>query len=190
MSFYEDKANVDKYIELCKDYDGSNIYERLKQHLKEGKSVLELGTGPGFDIPFLNEHYHVTGSDFSDEFLVRCKEKYPDINFIKIDARNIDTSTEYDCIYSNKVLHHLTRGELSSSLLAQAGILSPGGMIAHSFWLGEEDQNMEGLLFSYYRKEELLGILSKNFDVVATLSYREFEEGDSLFVVAKVKAVG
>lgn len=188
MSFYEDKENVDKYIEMCKDYDGSNIYELLKKTLKEGKSVLELGTGPGFDIPFLKKHYQVTGSDFSDEFLVRCKEKYPHINFVKIDAKNIDINEKFDCIYSNKVLHHLTKDELSSSLSAQAGLLSSDGMIAHSFWMGEEDQVMEGLLFTYYRKEVLLGIISENFEVVTTLSYQEFEKDDSLFVIAKLRS--
>ncbi len=187
MNFYEDSENVDKYIEMCKDYDGSNIYELLKKYLEDGKAVLELGTGPGFDIPFLNEHYQVTGSDYSEEFLVRCKDKFPDINFIKTDAKNIDINEKFDCIYSNKVLHHLTKDELSLSLLGQAGILSPGGIIAHSFWLGEEDQVMEGLLFTYYRKERLLDIISENFEVLTTMSYQEFEEDDSLFVIAQLK---
>ena len=187
MSFYEDSESVDKYIEMCKDYDGSNIYKLLEKYLKEGKSVLELGTGPGFDIPFLKKHYQVTGSDFSEEFLMRCKDKFPDINFIKADAKNIDINEKFDCVYSNKVLHHLTKDEFSLSLLAQAGILSPDGIIAHSFWLGEEDQVMEELLFTYYCKEDLLDIISENFEVLTTMCYPEFEEDDSIFVIAQLK---
>jgi ubiquinone/menaquinone biosynthesis C-methylase UbiE len=187
MSFYEDSKNVDKYIEMCKDYDGSNIYKLLQKHLKHGKTVLELGTGPGFDIPFLSKRYKVTGSDFSEEFLARCEDKFPEINFLKIDASNIDIKQKFDCVYSNKVLHHLTEGELLESLTAQASVLSPCGIVAHSFWIGEEDQTMEGLLFTYYRKERLLQMISENFEVVSSLSYQEFEQGDSLFVIAQLR---
>ena len=134
MSFYEDSNNVDKYIEMCKSYDGSNIYKSLQEHLTTGNSILELGSGPGFDIPFLSEHYEVTGSDLSDQFLTRCKRKYPHIPFQKIDALNIDIKEKFDCIYSNKELHHLTKEELVLSLSNQAQVLSVGGVIAHSFW--------------------------------------------------------
>ena len=74
-------------------------------------------------------------------------------------------------------------------LLAQVGVLSPDsdGIIAHSFWIGEEDQVMEGLLFTYYRKERLLQIISENFEVLSTMSYQEFEEDDSLFVIAQLR---
>ena len=76
MGLYDNAENVDKYIEMCRDYDGSNLYKVLKDHMKEGSSLLELGSGPGFDIAFLKEHYQVTGSDFSDEFLIRCRKKF------------------------------------------------------------------------------------------------------------------
>lgn len=187
MSFYEKAENVDEYIDMCKDYDGSNLYEVLQKHLAQGKTVLELGTGPGFDLPFLSAHYHVTGSDFSDEFLSRCKEKFKLLDFLKLDAKNLELNKKFDCIYSNKVLHHLTEQELSLSLLSQAGVLSTDGIIAHSFWMGDENQTMEGLLFTYYRKAALLTIIAENFDVITTLSYQEFEADDSLFVIAKLR---
>ena len=45
---------------------------------------------------------------------------------------------------------------------------------------------MEGLLFSYYFKERLMEIISENFKVMSTMNYQEFEESDSLFVIAKL----
>ena len=33
MSFYDDSESVDKYIDMCEGYDGSNIYEMMKKHL-------------------------------------------------------------------------------------------------------------------------------------------------------------
>ena len=187
MGFYNISDNVDKYIEMCSGYDGSNLYEVLQENLKDGSSVLELGSGPGFDIPFLSAHYKVTGSDFSDEFLNRCRTTYSDIPFIKIDAKKIDINKKFDCIYSNKVLHHLTESELAISFIKQAENLTKGGIIAHSFWIGKENQEMEGLLFTYYLQEDLINIISEKFEVLSTLSYQEFEDSDSLFVIAKLK---
>jgi len=187
MSFYDDSESVDKYIDMCEGYDGSNIYEMMKKHLDDGKSILELGSGPGFDIPFLAEHYQVTGSDLSEEFLRRCKMKFPAVEFLHLDVKTVNVTGKYDCIYSNKVLHHLTEDELSLSLGEQANVLTQNGIVAHSFWIGEESQEMEGLLFTYYRKERLLEILSEHFTVLSTMSYQEFEESDSLFVIAKIR---
>lgn len=187
MGFYDKSENVEKYIEMCKGYDGSNLYQVLQDNLKAGSRVLELGSGPGFDIPFLSEHYNVTGSDFSDEFIKRCSEKFPDIPFRKIDAISMDTSEKFDCIYSNKVLHHLTEGELAQSLSQQAETLNDGGIVAHTFWMGAENQEIEGMLFTYYLQDDLIGIVSEKFEVVATLSYQEFEDSDSLFVIARLK---
>lgn len=187
MGFYDSSDNVEKYIEMCSRYDGSNIYEVLQENLKDGSCVLELGSGPGFDIPFLRAHYSVTGSDFSDEFLNRCRKIYSDIPFLKIDASKMNTHEKFDCIYSNKVLHHLTENELAISLNQQARRLTENGVIAHSFWIGEENQEMEGLLFTYYLSQDLIDIISENFEVLTTLSYQEIEDSDSLFVIAKLK---
>lgn len=187
MGFYDDSESIDKYIEMCEGYDGSNIYEMIQKHLAKGKTVLELGSGPGFDIPFLNEHYQVTGSDLSDEFLNRCKIKFSDISFKKIDVKSINVTQKYDCIYSNKVLHHLTEDELAVSLSEQANALSLDGIIAHTFWIGEESQEMDGMLFTYYRKEHLLKIISEHFKILSTMSYQEFEESDSLLVIAQIE---
>lgn len=187
MSFYDDSKGVGKYIEMCKGYDGSNLYEILQKHLMDGKTILELGSGPGFDISFLKEHYQVTGSDLSDQFLIHCKEKFPDLPFMRLDASNIQTNDSFDCIYSNKVLHHLTESELQKSLLQQTKVLTPEGLIAHSFWIGDESHEMEDLLFTYYHREQLIDIISENYEVLSTLSYQELDESDSIFVVAMLK---
>jgi ubiquinone/menaquinone biosynthesis C-methylase UbiE len=188
MSLYDDPEGVKNYIQMCENYDGSNIYQALSQHLPENSTLLELGSGPGLDIEYLKKHYSVTGSDLSEEFLKICKEKTPEIPFVKLNVLNLELDQKFDCIYSNKVLHHLTEEELQESLKQQAKILSPNGLIAHSFWLGEENQEISGMLFTYYKKDDLLDVISEQFEILSTMSYEEFEEGDSLFVVAKLKA--
>lgn len=187
MGFYDDASNVDRYIEMCADYDGTHLYEALYKHLKENASLLELGSGPGFDIPFLTSRYQVTGSDLSQEFLKRCRKTFSDIKFLELNAQAMNTQQSFDCIYSNKVLHHLTENELQQSLKAQTLCLNKNGLIAHAFWIGDEDKEMEGLLFTYYQQEQLLDIISQDYEVLSTLSYGEFEDGDSLFVIAKLR---
>ena len=125
MSFYNDAESVKSYIQMCEGYDGSNIYQALHQHLPENSTLLELGSGPGLDIKYLKNIYSVTGSDLSEEFLKICKEQHPEISFLKLNALKLDLGEKFGCIYSNKVLHHLTEEELKESLEQQVKILSP-----------------------------------------------------------------
>lgn len=187
MNYYNDPNNVKDYIKMCEGYDGSNIYDALAEQLPSNSTLLELGSGAGLDIEYLKSNYAVTGSDLSDEFLKVCKKKYPDIPFLKIDALNLDLKSKFNCIYSNKVLHHLTEDELKLSLKQQAESLYENGLIAHSFWLGEENMIMNELLFTYYREENLLDIISNSFTVLTTLKYEEFKPNDSMFVIARLK---
>jgi ubiquinone/menaquinone biosynthesis C-methylase UbiE len=189
MNFYNDPKNVKKYIQMCEGYDGSNIYQALGEYLPVHSTLLELGSGAGLDIVHLKNSYTVTGSDLSDEFLKVCKEKHPDIPFLKLNALKLEVDEKFNCIFSNKVLHHLTEEELKESLQQQASILSPSGLIAHSFWLGKKNQEMNDLLFTYYIKEQLLSIISKTFEVSSSLVYEEIEEGDSLLVIARLKDI-
>jgi len=189
INYYDDAENVKKYIQMCNGYDGNNIYQLLSKSLPVKSSLLELGSGGGLDIEYLKRVYSITGSDLSEAFLNVCKEKHPDVPFLKLNVQKLEVNELYDCIYSNKVLHHLTREELKESLLQQAKILSSKGLIAHSFWLGDTDEEMNGLLFTYYTQDELISIISASYDIISTLSYQEFEENDSLFVVARIKEV-
>ncbi len=186
MNFYDDPDNVQKYIEMCQGYDGSNIYDVLAEQVSANSALLELGSGAGLDIEHLKTRYSVTGSDLSDEFIKVCREKHPEIPFFKIDALKLGIDSRFDCIYSNKVLHHFTEAELKASLEQQAKLLKPNGKIAHSFWLGEKSQVINGMLFTYYNEETLLGIISESFEILSTLTYEEFEKDDSVFIVARL----
>jgi hypothetical protein len=44
---------------------------------------------------------------------------------------------------------------------------------------------MEGMLFLYHNREQLIKLISKYFSILETYDYKEFEDGDSLFVIAK-----
>ena len=139
MGFYETESGVEAYIEMAKGYDGALLIEGLAEYLPAGSSVLELGMGPGVDLDILAQRYEVTGSDSSRLFLDRYRERHPEADLLLLDARTLETERRFDCIYSNKVLHHLSAEELHESLVAQAGLLRPEGIAMHSFWWGDKE---------------------------------------------------
>ena len=185
MEFYNDPLKVDEYEKMCDEYDGSELYRVLSNHLKDNSTLLELGCGPGNDITNLQKKYSVTGSDLSDEFLQRCKKKFIDVSFVKLDAVSINTDEIFDCIFSNKVLHHLTLEELEKSFKRQQKVIESNGIFAHTFWLGDKEFTMEGMLFIFHNREKLLNLISQYFIIIETFDYKEFEKGDSIFVVAQ-----
>lgn len=185
MEFYNDPSKVDEYEKMCAEYDGSDLYKVLSNHLREKSSLLELGCGPGNDISHLQKRYAVTGSDLSDVFIQRCRNKYTDIPFVKLDAVSINTDKIYECIFSNKVLHHLPLKELKKSLERQQNVIKSNGIFAHTFWIGDKEFTMEGMLFIYHNREKLLNLISQYFTIIETLDYEEFDKGDSVFIVAQ-----
>ena len=186
MSFYDDKKTALQYISMADGYDGRELIEVLKSHLPEGASVLELGMGPGIDLNLLKAHFEATGSDNSQFFLDRYLATYPGSDLIHLDAVALNIKRIFDCIYSNKVLHHLTGEELTKSLLRQTQILPANGLIMHSFWHGTGVEEHHGLKFNYQTEATLRSIIGEFFNVVDIVIYKEMEEGDSLYVLATV----
>lgn len=185
VEFYNDPLKVDEYEKMCDEYDGTELYKVLDNHLESNTTLLELGSGPGIDINYLHKKYMVTGSDLSDEFLVRCKKRFSDIPFLKLDAVSINTDKVFGCVFSNKVLHHLNQENLEKSFKRQQDVIIPNGIFAHTFWLGDKEFMMEGMLFVFHNREQLISKVDKYFSILETHDYKEFEEGDSIFILAR-----
>ena len=185
MNFYTDPVKVDEYETMCEEYNGSELYRVLDKHLTDNSTLLELGSGPGSDINYLKKKYIVSGSDLSDEFLIRCKKKHSDVPFINLDAVSIKTDKLFDCVFSNKVLHHLTVEDLEKSLKRQQEVVEENGLFAHTLWLGDKEFTMEGMLFIFHNREHLVKLVSKYFTIIELYDYKEFEAGDSIFILAK-----
>ena len=155
MGYFDNEANVDAYMAMADGYDGAELIALLGRYLPEGSSVLELGMGPGKDLDLLRQSYRVTGSDTSHVFLDRYKKDHPEADLLLLDATRMDTDRTFDCIYSNKVLHHLSRADLETSLLKQKEALNDAGLLLHSFWYGSGEEEHHGLQFTYYTEANL-----------------------------------
>lgn len=186
---YLDPEKVASYIKLCEGLSYPFLYERLQQHLPQGSSLLELGTGPGNDLAFLAEQYKAMGSDLSPGFVDHAREKLPQCDVLQLDAVAIDVpdpAQRFDCIYSNKVLHLLSMAQLEDSCRRQRELLREGGLFAHTFWMGDGTvQEIGGMSHFYHERGSLLALIEGYFVVIDTLAYEEFSPEDSLFVIAR-----
>ena len=186
-TYYHTKESVEEYIHLAKDVSGVELIEKLKKHLAQNSLLLELGSGPGTDWNILNGDYQVIGSDNSKEFLDHLKAKNPTGEFLDLDAVTLSTDKKFDGIYSNKVLHHLKDSEILDSIKRQSDILNPNGIVCHSFWKGEGSEVFKGLFVNYYDEDNLKRIFEGLFQIISIESYCEFEDGDSLLLIARKK---
>ena len=185
-NYYQSKESVKTYLKAAADVNSKPRVEKLKGFLPAGSAVLELGSGPGTDWKILNETFKVVGSDNSDEFLNHLKVENPNGTFLNLDAVTIKTNQKFDGIYSNKVLHHLDDNELEKSITAQLEILNPNGTICHSFWKGEGTDMFNGMYVNYHTTSQLKQLFEENFEILLLDEYKEFEDGDSLLLVAKI----
>jgi ubiquinone/menaquinone biosynthesis C-methylase UbiE len=128
MGFYDDESNVNEYVRSAEGFDGRVAITRLREYLDPGSAVLELGMGPGTDLGILAETYQVTGSDTSEVFLRRYREKHPEAEVFNLDAVTININRTFDCVYSNKVLYHLSPVDLRASLERQRAVLREEGL--------------------------------------------------------------
>ncbi|MEN1729612.1 MAG: methyltransferase, partial [Pseudomonadota bacterium] len=111
---------------------------------------------------------------------------HPDADLLNLDAVRLDTNRTFDCIYSNKVLHHLDRHDLEQSLVRQRTILAAGGLVFHTFWHGEGVEEHSGLQFNYHSVDSIRTIFASRFETVAGTLYSEMEADDSLYVMARI----
>ncbi len=191
MHYFMDKKNVEQYIEMTKDYEPMAIVEKLRLYLPEGKSLLELGMGPGRELPLLAKSYQVVGSDYSSIFVDAFKAKHTDIEVMVLDAMTMQTTRKFDCVYSNKVLSHLSINDFHASLQRQAAVLNEEGILFMTLWRGDDHETYVedmGLRFTYFSEETIRRFAIGHFEVLACEVFTEMEVDDSLLVVLKTIA--
>lgn len=186
MDFYDDKKNVEAYIQMCEDVNNDWVITKIQDYLDVGSSLLELGLGTGKDLDCLKELYEVLGTDRSLLFLDRYRKNHPQVRVMQLDAVSLDVEEDFDCIYSNKVLQHLTLEQLKSSIQKQSKRLNQKGIIFHTFWYGEGEEVIENLLFRYYNEDSLREMFESLFDIVHMERYTEVETMDSILIVARI----
>ncbi len=83
-------------------------------------------------------------------FVDKYKKGNPEADLLKLDAVTLPTNKMFDCIYSNKVLHHLTREDLKKSIQRQSEIVNPNGIVFHQTDTYKVRCDFSGLQFNYH----------------------------------------
>ncbi len=189
MKYFMKRENVEQYKSMIADYDPMPTINKLEKYLNEGDSILELGMGAGLDYFILSKKYQVLGTDSSPLFIEDYKREHPDANVMILDATDITIQKKFDCIFSNKVLQHLTKDNFVKSLSQQKNILHKNGVIFMTLWYGDyrEELMFEGeIRFTYYTENDIKEIVKDTFEIVTIERYSEMEERDSMIIVLKL----
>ena len=185
MGFYDNERNVDAYVQMAQGIDGRELVAVLERHLSSGSSVLELGMGPAKDLRWLGRRFRAAGSDNSRIFVDRARAANPSADVLALDALTLETDRRFDAVYSNKILHQFTPGDLASSLLAQHRVLKPNGIALHGLWYGDRLEVDQGEHCQYYTVQTFADQVKESFEIVETGRYTEMEDDDSLYVVMR-----
>jgi hypothetical protein len=183
MGYFDDKQNVENYLQMSEGYDGKLLIDVLMAKRPKGGTLLELGMGPGKDTDLLSPFFNVLGSDTSQHFLDLYQAKNPEAKVIKLDAQTIETDQTFDVIYSNKVLHQLSPESLVASFVSQAKRLNKDGLALHSFWAGTDSETFDGDTYFYYQPADIETLLPENALIEDHAFYAEMEENDSFWAL-------
>ena len=145
--------------------------------------------GPGKDFEILGRDFNVTGSDNSRVFIDIYKKKNSNADIFLLDAKTMNTDRKFDCIYSNKVLHHLNKEDLKTSLDNQLSNLNSNGILFHSFWYGNKEEEYSGLLFVYYTEKTILKMIGSDYEILDIQKFSEMEKDDSMYIILRKKSV-
>ncbi len=187
MNYFLDEDNVRTYTDMISDYDNTYIMNELHKFLPQHSSLLELGMGTGKDLVTLAKTYNVIGSDYSPIF-IRSFQQISNIPVMVLNAIDVNIEQNFDCIYSNKVLQHLTPSDMATSLEHQAIHLNSGGILFFTLWQGAHREELmfdDSLRFTYYTEEDVKKVIPTRLKVETITSYSEFETDDSLLVVLR-----
>jgi len=108
------------------DY-GTDLLDRLEP--TPGERILDLGCGTGHLTADIGEAVGKTGTvvglDRSATMLATARDAYPDLGFVRADARQFATGEPFDAVFSNAALHWIR--DQRAAVETVASLLRPGG---------------------------------------------------------------
>lgn len=131
----------------------------LARNLPVGATVLELGSGPGWDaLAMENAGLRVQRTDGAVAFV--CRLHAAGHSALKLDARASDYGGPYDAVFANAVFLHLSRAATRSAIEVAFRAVRVGGLFVASFKAGEgEGWSTEKLRaprhFTYWASDDL-----------------------------------
>jgi SAM-dependent methyltransferase len=151
------RETLDSYDQIAPDYAASTrgtrtgavaeALDRLLAHLPAGASVLELGSGPGWDADVLEARgLRVRRTDGSEAFrrVQRRRGRRCDLLDVTVDAFTTAEWPAYDGVLALFVLQHVEREATRAVLERAARALRPGGAVLVSMREGDPRTERDG----------------------------------------------
>ncbi|MGL4450920.1 MAG: class I SAM-dependent methyltransferase [Sarcina sp.] len=170
MNCFDSREKVEKFLKRHKSYDG-RIALILRSYMKKGASVLNIGLNDGKDFEVLKQTYDVVAIDSSQFFIDIYKENNSGAEVYKVDDVKLDIDRKFDCIFSNKLINHLTLEELKESLKKQAQLLEKDGKVFHFFAEGTGELLLGGVTLNMFDENTIRTVIPSDFEVVKFSKY-------------------
>lgn len=127
-------TNPSLYLAFNGEHDSSmaRFIHSLLTEFKTGKTVLDVGCGPGREVAYLNEAgYEAVGLDNSQEMLSWAAEHYPGLPFVYGDQADFSLHRQFDALYcvGSTFLYNFTNDAVLASLRCFRRHLRSGGLL-------------------------------------------------------------
>ena len=148
MNIFNKYADYYDLLYKDKDYAAETNYieQLIQKYLPDAKSILDMGCGTGAHDFFLVEKgYHVTGIDNSEMNIGKARSKLlafnlkaSNLNFEKVDIRNIRLNQTFDVVISlfHVMSYQNTNNDLKAAFTTAKLHLKQGGLFIFDCWYG------------------------------------------------------
>lgn len=124
--------NAAKYSSWVDDYRSTDQLSAFSLLLPPQAKVLDAGCGTGRDAQFLHQSgFGVVGVDFAPGMIELASSRYPDIQFVEADIRDLPFEDQvFDGIWCHAVLINMeTSVDVEKALREFHRVLKPGGVM-------------------------------------------------------------
>lgn len=167
------------------DHSMAQFIHKLLAEWKVGKKVLDIGSGPGREVAYLNSvGYEATGLDNSEEMLSWAKEQHPESPFVYGDQSDFSLDQQFDALYcaGSTFLYNFSNEDVLSSLRCFRKHLHSGGLLYldmrnAAFFLTKEGQRWltEDLVEQRKVKETIVSLKTRfSIDLANQILERDY----------------
>lgn len=168
-----------EYFKASEGLEAKLLMARLEKYLEASSSLLDLDGEQSVELMYLRDNLAMHGTEYKEKIL----NSYETNTEIPNSVKNV--FRKFDCIYSNKVMTHITENQVIESAAKQYNRLNPGGLICHTFWRGDSDVEVNGEKTYYYELEDIRNIFNEHFTILELAYFTEKVPNDSIYIIAQ-----
>jgi SAM-dependent methyltransferase len=113
------------------------VLGEIAYRLPNVRSLLDVGSGTGANLPRFAETLDVAGLDVSEDMLGLARSRCPEIPFTRGDMRQFDLARTFDsvvCLFSG-IGYMQTLSDLQEAVTTMARHVHPGGIVMIEGWV-------------------------------------------------------